>query len=419
MESRVPSSEFWTSAIRARFFPEGEMLTDNALEEEFQAMHRALFETSRRRNVMVSKIYRLPTEVLTTVFGFTRDVWHPSTQPPRSGPDRAFAHPPRPDPHAMCKNCTRWDPGWIKLTQISHHFREIAFDTPSLWTNVNCSELPMFWQEKALSLSRSIPLSIFVHFENGPAWNNAIYSNVKKMLSAPPTGQRQRIRGVTLVQSSPDFDSIHQSLKSLCERPMPGLRELSLVARPPNGRALLEIPIPFWKQLRAPNLERLHVSRCTLSSFPSSQANITYFRASLYRYCTGGTLGADIGPILLAMPRLEVLILSQDEENILPSGRAIILPPSLHTLTLAGPGCARFTSELDIPDTVNQISVSSTPFSHLAVQRLLCRHNRLTARSPIQVSITQENFILVDRWMSREDAGEYRAVHMYSADCDW
>ncbi|KAI0322075.1 hypothetical protein OF83DRAFT_1167864 [Amylostereum chailletii] len=64
--------------------------------------------------------------------------------------------------------------GWIKVTHVSHPWREVALSCPSLWWNVTCSLGPE-WTKRFISRSKSVPIRLDIWAPRRSTWEDRYY----------------------------------------------------------------------------------------------------------------------------------------------------------------------------------------------------------------------------------------------------
>ncbi|KAI0045619.1 hypothetical protein FA95DRAFT_1461369, partial [Auriscalpium vulgare] len=106
------------------------------LDKELTEVESAALAIKMRRN-SIAPIHRLPSEIFAKVFSILCQSHAPST-------------------------FSTWELGWITVTHVCRHWRQIAFDNPSLW-GTNIISHPM-WIEERLSRSKNSPITLDISF---------------------------------------------------------------------------------------------------------------------------------------------------------------------------------------------------------------------------------------------------------------
>lgn len=88
-------------------------------------------------------ISQIPNEILSQIFFILRDYYYV----------RMFG------PHWLGDGATL---DWICITHVCHHWREVALDTPLLWSYI--VPQPVRWVPELLQRSKQSPLTIFIHY---------------------------------------------------------------------------------------------------------------------------------------------------------------------------------------------------------------------------------------------------------------
>ncbi|KAF8656020.1 hypothetical protein AX16_002808 [Volvariella volvacea WC 439] len=203
--------------------------------------------------------------------------------------------------------------GWIVITHVRHHWREIALEYPALWTTIHIPIIKPEWLDKFLRRSRSMPLSML---------NFNFYS--------PGDIEDDLSRSLKLDPDDPNFP-ISERMGSLLK----SLEELSIwddaygdveVCGMCKGLINLVASIPSLPRLKSLLFKR---SRATprISSFfaiRSHSLNCVNHCPNLQelRLCsTLGHLGLDNAledrPPPITFPRLQVLLIEDKVEEVL------------------------------------------------------------------------------------------------------
>lgn len=111
------------------------------IDLELKEIGAALATFRRQRNALVP-VARLPPETMSDIFHVVREL-DPSIQPPE-------------EYDGVASGYSNIGLGWIKVTQVCHAWREIAFDDSRLWTKVS-TLLGKDWFRKMLHLAKYRP----------------------------------------------------------------------------------------------------------------------------------------------------------------------------------------------------------------------------------------------------------------------
>ncbi|KAI0316917.1 hypothetical protein OF83DRAFT_1059563, partial [Amylostereum chailletii] len=111
-----------------------------ALDDEIEALLTSLARVRHRRNAL-APVHTLPSEILLKIFGQLSVDWAP-----RKG------------------NGSRGEPsfvlGWIRVTHVCRHWREVALFAPTLWSDVKVESYSYPWIEEVVRRSGTAPLSL-------------------------------------------------------------------------------------------------------------------------------------------------------------------------------------------------------------------------------------------------------------------
>ncbi|KAI0310782.1 hypothetical protein OF83DRAFT_1023861, partial [Amylostereum chailletii] len=115
----------------------------NALEDEIQAMKAAMCAVYTYRNALLP-IARLPSEVLAIIFSF------------------AVINEPPTWKKTSSLSTSKESLGWIKVSHVSHDWRQTALECPSLWRTIffQPDDKESRWPLEMLARSKSTLLNI-------------------------------------------------------------------------------------------------------------------------------------------------------------------------------------------------------------------------------------------------------------------
>ncbi|KAI0246586.1 hypothetical protein BJV78DRAFT_1381364 [Lactifluus subvellereus] len=175
----------------------------HAIDDELSALHLTMCSMRTRRN-RFSLIGRLPPEILCRIFSFhainqlvTRDPVYNKDGLFPSGPTR-----------------TQIKLGWITITHVCSHWRQVALSEPNLWRTI-IFHLGAEWAEEMLARSKSALISYCRNLSFCPiSWSTT--DNLREHLSHI---QRLVLDGIT--------DSLAPAMRALTT-PAPHLESLEL-----------------------------------------------------------------------------------------------------------------------------------------------------------------------------------------------
>ncbi|KAH9994690.1 hypothetical protein BJV77DRAFT_296321 [Russula vinacea] len=258
--------EYWNTKASARFSlldhlsPQGcaRELTAarRAVDDELSALHMITCAMRTRRNNF-SLIGKLPPEILSCIFSF-----HALNQPNSSDliydPDDPFPSSPSP---------TRVGLGWIAVTHVCRHWRQVALSDPNLWRTISF-DLGAEWAEEMLARSKSalIFYSRDLSFQPRISRRRSLDDEVtlRKHLS--------HVRQLVLSGSS---ESLAPAMRALTT-PAPHLELLELRRNSPQFRELcITLPSDIFAHT-APKLRHVTLHGCAASWDSPLFRDLTY-----------------------------------------------------------------------------------------------------------------------------------------------
>ncbi|KAI0056810.1 hypothetical protein BV25DRAFT_1864177 [Artomyces pyxidatus] len=258
----VSAGMYWNAAARPRMSPLDHILSlhdgptleraRERVDDELAALHLVTCSMRRRRNALAS-ISVLPPEIIAHIFEF-----HSLNYPP--APEHPAYDFDGPDPPTL----TQIQLGWITITHVCHHWRQVALEHPSLWNNISFS-LGDNWAKEMLARSKSVPIlytrefrsTLWDGLERGrqaSALNAAIASD-----TAVLTSHISHVRTLKLWGPSGFLSPVVKSLTS----PAPLLESLDL-----KGSRFHEFLISLPSHLfagQAPRLRHISLDGCRVS----------------------------------------------------------------------------------------------------------------------------------------------------------
>ncbi|EIM80561.1 uncharacterized protein STEHIDRAFT_172322 [Stereum hirsutum FP-91666 SS1] len=123
------------------------------LDLEYKAIQRASSRIATLRN-LVTPICALPSELISHIFSFC--IVH---EPPGTASREITVPGYLSSQVIQRRTLTSHRLGWIKVTQVCRHWREVALEDPMLWTTI-CFPLGKKWIREMLSRARDAPLII-------------------------------------------------------------------------------------------------------------------------------------------------------------------------------------------------------------------------------------------------------------------
>ncbi|TFY70339.1 hypothetical protein EVG20_g2650 [Dentipellis fragilis] len=240
--SSVSAKDYWLSLAQPRFppvdastFHDADKVTDaqQTLDNELHALHWLICAIRTHRNSF-SITSRLPSEILARVFAFVAINEPPSSRtvlPSPSGPPTVAR-----------------DLGWIRVTHVSHHWREVAMQDAGLWGNELVFTLGHRWFSEMLDRAKAAPLT----FTRDKSETKAI-NHYGHLIASHLTHTRH------LWLSAPPTDLL--CLGNLLTDHAPMLETLEIVNTDPNS--CVRLP-PGFLSGNAPKLRRMTLRGCYL-----------------------------------------------------------------------------------------------------------------------------------------------------------
>jgi len=147
--------------------------------------------------------------------------------------------------------------GWITVTQVCRHWRQVALSNPTLWVNI-VFDLGVEWAEEMLERSKAAPISYY----RSPGLHKV---HKRKAFSDPETLYEH----LSHIQRLEIFGGSNLLFPAVCAltRPAPHLESLELVLAGPNSISFL--PSGLFS-LQVPRLRHLNIRGFTFpwDSFP-------------------------------------------------------------------------------------------------------------------------------------------------------
>ncbi|KAI0311943.1 hypothetical protein OF83DRAFT_706754 [Amylostereum chailletii] len=324
--------------VSAPFETENPAIVDESrhkLDADILAIQRALSAFCQHRNSL-APISRIPVEILAFVFSFL-----------------AISEPP------VLKRGVG-QPGWMKVTEVSHRWRSAAFENPRLWTRIPAHALNARWIREMAARSKSVPLAL--SYESTTDMNDdktrAVLEHMHQTrdlsISTPhhvPTDLQKAISA-----RAPMLENLDVVLDTTT-RVVSATLSVTVMFTP--GGPTYGIPVNAFAD-HAPKLRRVCLRDCAMSWTPSAFKALTHLEitrphSNRHNELAYSTLEMLQG--LAQMPELEVLLvaytfppwntrapLHADVRVSLPKMAKFILQGEMRT-------CLAFVSRFTFPDT--------------------------------------------------------------------
>ncbi|KAH9957778.1 hypothetical protein BC827DRAFT_1223120 [Russula dissimulans] len=274
----------------------------------------------RARRNDFSPISRLPPEILSSIFALHAINQPALGQDPTDHPDD-IVHCDRPPGPPSSLTPVQLALGWITITHVSRHWRQVVLSTPNLWVNI-VFDLGAEWVEEMLERPKAASISYCRELSSRQReWNGKVLHGVTL---------RKHLSHVRRFKVSGDWSFLAATIRALI-LPVPHLESLELVLatvkhRSRRLRVTDILPSDLFSR-QAPKLRHLTLVGCSIpwdsyllrdlthleihllprSVFPSSSV------VDAIKPLTIPSMGQLLS-ILEAMPSLQVLIL----RNCLP-----------------------------------------------------------------------------------------------------
>jgi F-box-like len=199
------------------------------ISEEIEQLEVAIRAWKERHNTL-SFIARLPSEVLSTIFGHVAAAVYHSTF------------------HSNLD--------WITVTHVCTYWRRTALDCPSLWTTIPFSKFR--WAMEMLKRSKTAPLTILANINGRDYRHMDLVQSVIANIS--------RIQKLSLIQNHHSFrndDSLEKILTQLV-KPAPLLEKFSVVFMHRTSDHITMLPEGIFSG-EVPRLQEVELRNCALA----------------------------------------------------------------------------------------------------------------------------------------------------------
>ncbi|VDC01157.1 unnamed protein product [Peniophora sp. CBMAI 1063] len=333
---RARAKQAWLSFLKTRAPFEGPTSSSDAqeLDDELAVLGEVVAVARRQRNARVAWPCRLPVEVLAMILLEVKIIWSPEmtrmTERDLEEDEefRAF------DPSKWCSHQTRKRGpgvlGWLNATYVCSALREVALALPSLWCDIECSELHPNFRDIVEARSANQPLRYDLDFDGDTLKRSIDFTQMWLTPSACSHLRSLRLGDI-------HKESLQEIIGSIPY--LPELKEFSLGLWNYAEELLVDVKLP----LASPHqLSRLSFQDCMppLSSpmFSSEITHLSFSWTSTSRAPV--VLVDDILDMICSLPQLEQLRLSctpaSDDTAIsdapTSATRRRLLPPTFRRL---------------------------------------------------------------------------------------
>ncbi|KAA1474960.1 hypothetical protein DENSPDRAFT_805011 [Dentipellis sp. KUC8613] len=313
--------------------------------QELEELRRVTSAFQARRNHLVP-IGRLPPEMIAHVFSFAVLV-----DPVLLG-----------IPVSPVRKMKQLVLGWIKVTHVCKHWRQIALSNPTLWAHLPC--LSREWCKEAMARAR--PLPFIIQADTGSTWSPRIKAALSKAFSA--------LSNTRVL----DLTAIPQVLMSVIGTPISAAPELQVVRLSVAGeRNLVSVFPQDVMDISLPRLSSLELINCHF------QWSSSIYRSELLahleiRFFEGSQLSGDLAESQV-FPMEQLLDVLQTASAL----RTLILVNACPPVPQASEA-ASVSRLISVP---RLSSLKTTSFSLLAGAYLLA-HLRLPAEASVLLRST-------------------------------
>ncbi|KAI0062000.1 hypothetical protein BV25DRAFT_1885800 [Artomyces pyxidatus] len=325
---------FWDGAVGSRAMRYGgTALSHRALAEaqagvkaELAAMHRAFLSLRTKHNAL-APISRLPVEIMTRIFSLVACA-------ERAGRLTA-QHPPRKRPAML---------GWIKVTFVCRHWRNIALGSPSLWAANISLTLRSSGTKAMIARAKAVPITFeFLDRDAGFDFNSIMAQCITQNLS--------RTKVLRL-----DWIHIHPgSILDVIIRPAPLLDTLDIVVGSPRKSIFAFPSNARFLGDDAPQLR--HVLLHNMINFPWASKVLQHLVSLRLIYFQATKSPARLEDVLMALQKmksLQYLTLQNNLPQPADSSTTARVPHLVH-LDVRGrlSSCGNLLRHLEVPNTAS------------------------------------------------------------------
>ncbi|KZV73821.1 hypothetical protein PENSPDRAFT_749856 [Peniophora sp. CONT] len=361
--------ETWSAFVRSRFEAAGlrKNACTEAVERELVALKEGLVLALRLRNVAICASCSLPAELLATIFFYLQDDWQPKR-------------------HKIPEGGWNLTLGWMTVLQVCSVWREVAINTPALWTNVSGSDLSPQYIPIFLSRSRSLPLTL-----SYTTYTTEFSRMSLKFWFSPTILRRAKVihyDEIGIVNSS-------ASWQTLFKHPLPHLEELNIglaYGAEPKTINTKMFPSPFDSSV----LTRLFLCDCYIGSdHPLISANLTHISLnSTHQSSQPAEFKFLDLSVLPNLQQLQLVDVFPDPDIrhpvVLPLCFKLLILEASHTPAVAT-ACLNFVNRLEFPPlataSVNVFESPEHPELEARLEEMLKRFFDHDARSAVELQI--------------------------------
>ncbi|VDC01158.1 unnamed protein product [Peniophora sp. CBMAI 1063] len=307
--NRTQAKQAWVSLLDTRMPLKDPVSSSDAqeLDNELAVLDEVVVLARRRRNARIAWPCKLPAEVLGIILLDVKSGWGPkmtrmSERELEEDYNFRQEYPSKWSYHQTLKKGHNVR-GWLNTTHVCSSLREVALALPSLWCDIECSELPSNYRDFIEARSAGQPLHYILDYNDDILQNSIHYTQEWLTPSACNHLHRLKLHRI-------DENYLRKITRSIPSLPQLSEFSLSLSTDEDVPAKLVDIKLPIASPHQ---LSRLSFGNCIppLSS-PMFSPGITHLSFS-WTSSSGASIPAidDILDMLCSLPRLEQLRLSR------------------------------------------------------------------------------------------------------------
>ena len=268
--------------------PSARIAAVSAVDKELDSARQLFSSLFTRRNALLP-ISLLPPEVLTRVFHLL-----------------ALEEP-------ACLG--KQDMGWIRVTHVCQHWRQVALDDSSLWVRISGTPTNISWILEMLARAKNAPLEVDIDLIEE--------ENLRVALFPPHLSHTRELRIRNL--STPDADRV----RAFYSREASVLEHFELKASFTSPITLQDLGVTSLFKGQAPKLRTLSLSHVSIPWSLIPRGQLTQLEIDNHEYDPALENLNDLIDLLVNSPALEILTLNYclpSQLSQFPHGRTIHLP---------------------------------------------------------------------------------------------
>ncbi|KZV64026.1 hypothetical protein PENSPDRAFT_757560 [Peniophora sp. CONT] len=171
MEERAAQAKFaWFSLLDSRIPPEGHGSSGCGpaeLDVELQVLDELVLSARRRRNAHVAWPCKLPFEVLALILAEVKRAWGTSMTRYTEEDELNMEDFHGDDWRTIVNTAERnhVSLGWLNVTFVCDQIRKVALASPSLWSEIECSQITLSFKDEMVLRSAEQPLHLALDYD--------------------------------------------------------------------------------------------------------------------------------------------------------------------------------------------------------------------------------------------------------------